>query len=237
MNCKLTWLGQAGFILKTDNGSMAIDPYCGTPPDGSRRLYESIVPKQGIKVDFAISSHSHYDHFDIDTYRDYVLPKTIMGPKSCMKMLQASDLKNSVNGIELDVGDCVEQNGFKVTAVYANHDRDSIGAIVECGGITVYFSGDTLFDMRLFRIKKFEPDVVCICINGKLGNMNYFEAATYCDILRPKVAIPMHYDLIEHNTENPQNFVKSLNGINKDIKSFIPEKGVEYDVHELLNKK
>jgi L-ascorbate 6-phosphate lactonase len=73
------------------------------------------------------------------------------------------------------------------------------------------------------------PDVAFICINGKLGNMNYSEAALYADILRAKTAVPTHYDTIENNTENPENFINALSRLAPDTKGVILTRGVEVD--------
>lgn len=234
MDLKMMWIGQAGFIIKTKEGSFAVDPYCGVPPDGSRRLYDPVIPKGETEVDFVISTHSHWDHFDITTYRDYVIPKALIGPRSCIKMLNQSEIRNHVEGIEIDIRDSIKRRGFTVTAVYANHDRDSIGVVVDCNGLSLYFSGDTLFDLRLLSIKNYKPDIMCVCINGKFGNMSYYEAAVLCSMVKPRLAIPTHYDMIEHNTENPRNFVNALKNLDKDINVFVPEKGIEYDVSMLL---
>ena len=64
--------------------------------------------------------------------------------------------------------------------------------------------------------------------------MSYYEAAVLCSMVKPRLAIPTHYDMIEHNTENPRNFVNALKNLDKDINVFVPEKGIEYDVSMLL---
>ncbi|MDR1205340.1 MAG: MBL fold metallo-hydrolase, partial [Peptococcaceae bacterium] len=168
---RIIWLGQAGFVLQSGGGALAVDPYCGQPPDGSVRLYDPIVPKGWKEVDIAVSTHDHWDHFDVQTYEEYVIPKAIAGPGSCMKRLRASALKDKTEAIPLDCGDTVDRCGFRLTAVYASHDRDSIGVLVECEGATLYFSGDTLFVPMLLMMNRFKPDIAFICINGKMGNM------------------------------------------------------------------
>jgi L-ascorbate 6-phosphate lactonase len=233
----IIWLGQAGFVFKSAQGSMAIDPYCGQPPDGSIRLYEPIIPKNWITVDFSVSTHDHWDHFDTATYVDYVLPKAIAGPSSVIKLLKKSPLNGKVESIPFDTGDTFERCGFKVKAAYAVHDRDSIGVLVELDGLKLYFSGDTLFSSMLMMYNNFKPDVMFVCINGKLGNMSYFEAAQYCKLLDTKTAVPMHYDLIQHNTENPESFTKILPVLSPQTKGVIIEKGIEYKIEDIFNGK
>ena len=57
-------------------------------------------------------------------------------------MLNQSEIE-SCGRIEIDIRDSIKQRGYS-SVVYANHDRDSIGAVVDCNGLSLYFSGDTL---------------------------------------------------------------------------------------------
>ena len=80
-----------------------------------------------------------------------------------------------------------------------------------------------------------KPDITFICINGKLGNMNFREAAIYCRIIQTKIGVPTHYDMILHNTENPQQFVLALADYAPEVVPFIMERGCEYDIQDLLS--
>ena len=235
MSVKITWIGQAGFILKSSGASISVDPFCGQPKDSSKRLYETDIVKGSVHVDAVVSTHPHWDHFDPETYRDFILPGVIIGPTSCMKALKNSDLAGKVPGLTLNIGESTTVGDMTITATVAEHDADSIGVVVECEGKKFYFSGDTLFTSRLLmRNSRMAPDIAFICINGKLGNMNYMEASLYSDVLRAKVAVPTHYDTIENNTENPENFISGLSRLAPDTKGLILQRGVEYDAAELL---
>lgn len=45
-----------------------------------------------------------------------------------------------------------------------------------------------------------------VCINGKLGNMSVTEAVRLANIIKPKVAVPNHYDMFLSNSEDPHKF-------------------------------
>ena len=77
MDLKMMWIGQAGFIIKTKEGSL-LWIRCGV--HGRSRDCMSGYTKGETEVDFVISTHSHWDHFDITTYRD--CPKALIGPRS-----------------------------------------------------------------------------------------------------------------------------------------------------------
>lgn len=233
MSATITWLGQAGFILKTNGGTVAIDPFCGTAKGISERMYPNDIEKDSIHVDLVLTTHAHWDHFDADTYRDFVIPKEIAGPGTCMAALEKSGL--DIPGTPLNRGGSLDRCGLHITATFADHDVDSVGYIVEFEGKKLYFSGDTLFTTRTITSNAgMAPDLTFICINGKLGNMNYFEAASYCKLLGTKNAVPMHYDMIRHNTENPQEFVNAAARVAPSVHPHVLERRKEYDLADLL---
>ena len=112
----------------------------------------------------------------------------------------------------LPVGQTMTVGDITLIAVYANHTADAFGLIVKAEGKTLYFSGDTLFDEKLFEISAFHPDYTFICINGKLGNMNVEEAILTATKIGAPVNIPTHYGMFASNTEDPHKFVDHIPG-------------------------
>ena len=233
MAATIIWLGQGGYLVKTEHGAFAIDPFCGSAKGNAERLYPPFLEKGSTTVDMVLTTHDHWDHFDPETYRDYIIPRVVVGPGSCMKALKASGLP--VEGIQLNRGDILERSGFRIIATTADHTPDSVGYLVDFDRIKLYFTGDTLLTVKtLLPNINMAPDITFICINGKLGNMNYSEAASYCKAIGTKIAVPNHYDLIRHNTENPKEFTDSLAHTAPEIKSFVMEKKVEYRLDTIL---
>ncbi len=235
MSATIMWIGQAGFILKTEKGALSVDPFCGEAKGNSERIYPPFIKKGSVHVDLVLTTHAHWDHFDPVTYEEYVIPDTIVGPGTCMAALEKSGL--AIPGVRLDRGETLERCGFRITATTADHDVDSVGYLVSCDGVKLYFSGDALFTTKtIVPNVGMAPDVAFICINGKLGNMNYMEAASYCRILGAKVGVPTHYDLIRHNTENPKEFTDALARVAPEVRGFVMERGREYQMEEILNQ-
>lgn len=94
--------------------------------------------------------------------------------------------------------------------------------IVRAEDKTFYFSGDTLYNERLFDIAKYSPKVTFICINGKLGNMNAEEALVTAKKIGARLNVPNHYDMFASNSENPHLFADNIDG------GFIMEFDLEY---------
>jgi len=233
VDMKITWLGQAGYLIVSQNASMIIDPYFtdSIAGDGFVRLYPPDFAKGELKVDIALSTHNHGDHLDVETLRDYVDFKRFYGPGSCVEALKKANFAENRLNI-FDRGDCVVYGDFRFTGVFADHTSDSIGYVVECEGKRLYFSGDTVMNKRLYAISWHKPDIMFVCINGKFGNMNWSEAVSFTKVLGVKTAIPMHYDMFGINMENPKLFTDSF--IDTEIHSVTLERAKEYDLSELV---
>lgn len=214
---------------------MCIDPYLSNSvfySDGFDRLVPIPVQPDKLNVDMILTTHDHMDHFDEETLKHTDFNKiSYAGPESCTEHFKLIGIRNE-KIITLNAGDSIDFNGADITAVYADHFKDSIGVIVRYNGITIYFTGDSLFNKKLLGVKDFNIDIIVTCINGKLGNMNYAEAAKLSKELEVKVGIPCHYGMFKENTEDPAKYEKELKG--SGIKYFETEINKDYDVNDII---
>jgi L-ascorbate metabolism protein UlaG (beta-lactamase superfamily) len=208
----IRWIGQSGYVLKTATTEIIIDPYLSDIVNkvaGRARLVEAPINPAAIRCDAVICTHDHLDHLDTDA--------VAMMPKN-MHFITTGEGKERLNGLGqthvtvLSVGQSMTVGDIQITAVYANHTVDAFGLIVKAEGKTLYFSGDTLFDEKLFEISQFQPDYTFICINGKLGNMNVEEAILTATKIGAPVNIPTHYGMFASNTEDPHKFADHIPG-------------------------
>ena len=222
----IRFLGQSGYVLKTENCKIIIDPYLSDSVNrvaGRPRILPIPVKPKDISCDAVICTHDHLDHLDPDTaieIESNQLFITTNGGKEKLKSL------GKENVIAINEGESVNVGDFEITAVFADHTVEAFGLIVRVEGKTLYFSGDTLYNERLFEIAKYSPDVTFICINGKLGNMNVEEALTTAREIGAKINVPNHYDMFASNSENPHLFADYIDG------GMIMEFNVEYQIHE-----
>ena len=226
---KIRWIGQSGYILNDGKTEICIDPYLSNVVDRiakrGRMVKAPFLPEK-LKSDVIICTHNHLDHVDIDA-----IP---LMKKENMLFLAPSDAKNQLVecGVtkfkEFDEGATEKIGDFEFTAVFADHTVPAIGVIVKHSRITMYFSGDTEYNEKLEELAKYNIDIMFICINGKLGNMNVDEAVKLTKIINPKVGIPTHYGMFESNTENPENYTSKLDC------GFEMKHNTEYDVLEVL---
>jgi L-ascorbate metabolism protein UlaG (beta-lactamase superfamily) len=101
--------------------------------------------------------------------------------------------------------------------VFAEHGGDAVGYVFGVGSagrpLRVYLTGDTLYDPRLVSETTRGADVLCVCINGRMGNMGSEEAARLAGELGATVVVPMHYGVMPHNDADPQVFVAALRAL------------------------
>jgi L-ascorbate metabolism protein UlaG (beta-lactamase superfamily) len=122
-------------------------------------------------------------------------------------------------------GEGWEHRDLRLETTFANHTQDSLGFIFNLADNRIYFTGDTLFSPELAQDKG-ELDLLSVCINGKLGNMNLQEAARLTAQLQPRQVLPMHWGLFAENTLDPLEFVRLVEKEATRSQVLIPEPGV-----------
>lgn len=226
---KIKWIGQSGYILNDGKTEICIDPYLSDVVNrvaNRQRMVEAPILPEELKSDVVICTHNHIDHVDIDA-----IP---LMKKENILFLAPTDAENQllecgvINYKAFDEGTIIKIGDFELKAVFADHTVPAVGVIVKHSGITMYFSGDTEYNEKLEKLKKYNIDVMFICINGKLGNMNVEEAVKLTKIINPKVGVPTHYGMFESNTENPENYTLNIEC------GFEMEYSKEYDISEVL---
>ena len=219
---KIRFLGQSGYLLESETTCILIDPYLSDSVNrvaGRPRLLPIPIKPSDISCDAVICTHDHLDHLDPDTVSqisDEQFFVTTNGGKE--KLLSLG--KQKVEALSLN--ESIQIGDMEVTAVFADHTVEAFGLIVRTEGKTLYFSGDTLFNEKLFDIAEYRPDVTFICINGRLGNMNVEEALITAKKIGAKCNVPNHYDMFASNSENPHLFADNIDG------GFIMEFDKEY---------
>jgi len=227
----IRWIGQSGYILSDGTTEICIDPYLSDVVDRiakrGRMVKAPFLPEE-LKSDVVICTHNHLDHVDIDA-----IP---LIKKENMLFLAPDDAKSTL--IEcgvmkykaFDEGTAVKIGDFELEAVFADHTVPAVGVIVKHNGITMYFSGDTEYNEKLEELRKYNIDIMFICINGKLGNMDVNDAIRLTRIINPKVGVPTHYGMFESNTEDPLKYTSKLDC------GFEMEYNKEYDIEEVLKR-
>lgn len=234
---KITWLGQGGFLIEINGIRMLIDPYLSDSLNakGLKRLFPVPVKLENLKPDIIFFTHDHADHFDEQT----ILPLAALYP-DCKAAGPVSVYEHYIRlGLKPDCftvfncGNVRRQGAISVKAVPAYHtDEYAVGIVISSRHKRIYISGDTLLDDRLIPAVKQHTgtgfDLMMICINGKLGNMNAIDALYVTSQLRPTIVIPMHYGLFAENTTDPEPFVNAVSKAGLQCLTMVPGQPVEF---------
>ena len=225
-------LGQAGFIIRSGGVTVVIDPYLSdsvgaVAPDFARAIPVPLAPGD-LKADVFIVTHDHLDHLDPDTVRAYryAAETSFVAPRLAARKLASLGIPAS-RITTIDSGVSADVSGVKVSGIYAiptSRDvLDSTGYLLEFPtGRSVYHSGDTAFSQLLLDAAP-RAEVLLVCINGKYGNLDVSEAVRLASAVTPRIAVPMHYDVMLLNSENPESFRYFLKASAPAIEVRIPK--------------
>ncbi len=233
MSFTVRWLGQGGFLFTLGEKTLVIDPYLSdsvAQTDHFRRMPPVPVSPEALRCDLVLCTHDHQDHLDPDTIDRTDLP-LYAGPGSCVRHFRALGIEES-RIRTLNAGDTLALGNARLTGLFARHTEDSIGALIDYQGLRLYVTGDTEYDERLLEVRKHRVDILFVCINGRLGNMNAQDAARAAAGIGCRLAVPMHYGMFAENTEDPAVFLEALQPAG--VPAFVMDFDREYDVPGLL---
>jgi len=219
------WLGQSGYIFKTPEGTLlAVDMYltdsCATVykhlgVDLSRRV-PILIPPEELDVDIYTCTHNHQDHTDPFTIRG-LRNKDVaqfIGPHPSCQVYRAEGVESgrivpAWPACEMEFRDITIRGTFALPT--DDTDLNHMGYVFQFGkGPRIYITGDTDYSELLASAAKHSPDLVITCINGGFNNLSHHEAALLVSKIKPKAAIPCHYDMFPDNAVDPRQFRASL---------------------------
>jgi L-ascorbate metabolism protein UlaG (beta-lactamase superfamily) len=202
MSGRITYVGHATVLIEDAGVRLLTDPLLHGGILHMRRR----VPLPQLELlrdlDAVLISHSHADHLDVKSLRMLEHPGTVVAPRGCAGILRRAGMQDVVG---LTPGDRCPVAGITVEAVPAEHDgrrnpfgRDlgAVGFLID-GSTRVYFAGDTdLYDEM--RALAGRVDVALLPIWGwgprlPPGHLNPESAARAVALIRPDVAIPIHW--------------------------------------------
>ena len=197
---ELTLYGQSTVLIRMSEVSMLTDPWWGQF-EFMRGVPIASNPELIEKLDLMLVSHNHIDHWSNPAIRlARKLGTTVVGSQKAVSRAEKHGLEDAV---ELKPGEEYEFGGIVINAVPAFHPfaKDAIGFVVE-GEKTLYFSGDTRCTPELEEaLGRFELDAALLqaaCSNypfiGKDG-MDLDSAARLAGAIKPKLVIPIHYQV------------------------------------------
>ncbi len=203
----VTFIGHSSFLVQVGGIAVLLDPIWSarcSPVQfaGPRRARPPGQPLEALPdVDLLLVSHNHYDHMDLGTLRHVQRrwhPPVATGLGNARHLAKAG-IRSAV---ELDWWDTTEIAGARVTYVPAQHfsartlyDRNRClwgGFVVEAGGASVYFAGDSGYCPHFAEIGARFPNIDVALLPIGAYEPRWFMRQQHVD---PGEAVQAHLDL------------------------------------------
>jgi len=198
---ELKWLGHSGFFIKNSR-VIYIDPY---------------NIKEGMeKADIIFITHSHYDHCSVADIEKIVQDGTkIVMTADCQSKITRFNVPIKMEIVEpdkeLDIGD------IKISVIpsynsdkhFHPKDENWVGYILKMNNLIIYHAGDTDLIPEMQKLTGYKQPgkefVALLPIGGRF-TMNPEEAAEAAKLIKPTLAIPMHYGSVVGTNEDAREF-------------------------------
>ena len=188
----ITWLGHDSFRIAAPEGVIYIDPW---------KL------RRAEPADLILITHEHHDHFSAEDVQKLLKPDTTIVTVAAV----AKQLKGNVRTVK--PGDTLTVTGVKIEVVPAYNPAKQfhpkaaghVGFIITAGGRRIYHAGDTDVIPEMANI---QTDVALLPVGGKF-TMTASEAAEAANLIKPKVAVPMHWGDIIGTRADAEAFKKA----------------------------
>jgi L-ascorbate metabolism protein UlaG (beta-lactamase superfamily) len=197
---RITWVGHSTVLIDLDGVRLLTDPVLRARMTHLRRV-APVDPSALRSIDTILVSHVHYDHLDLPSLDRLGRSVPVVVPRGAGPLLRRRRFERV---LEVEAGDEVAIGTVTVTATHAEHRADrgpfgtkaaSLGFVVS-GSARAYFAGDTdLFD-GMTSLGALDCALIPIWGWGPAageGHLDPRKAAQALTMLRPAVAIPVHW--------------------------------------------
>ena len=220
---QIKFIAQSGFIIKTEDSKIiTIDLW---PDNPINPVDFDDIPK----TDYVFCTHDHTDHG---------LPAAIkLAKRDDSIFISNYDIMQEVhmNGVEKiapgSIGGWYKVGDIEIQQVHAEHSSAiglAIGFLIKVDNKIIYHMGDTGYFSTLKDIgEMYDIDLLMVPI-GSRYTMGPYEASFAVRDLKPKVAIPIHYNTSDKIKQDPEDFVKAVKGIKSDTEVKVLKPGEEF---------
>ena len=168
------------------------------------------IEKETHDADYIFITHSHYDHFDIDSINKIKNDNTII------IIPDDNDIKSKLDNYHVvlpntsyNINNLVFETipSYNINKRFHPKDNNWLGYLVTIDNEKYYIMGDTDITDEAKLVK---CDYLFIPIGGTY-TMDYKEAAELTNIIKPKIVFPIHFGSIVGDKEDYYKFKELIN--------------------------
>jgi len=210
---KIKWLGHSGFLINNSK-TIYIDPY--NIKDNSK------------KADLILITHSHYDHCSVADINKIIKEDTkVVITADCQSKITKFNLPIQMRIIE--PGQELNYNGIKIF-IFPSYNIDKpfhpkdemwVGYLIKMNELLIYHAGDTDIIPEMQKLTGYNKKVIALLPIGGRFTMSAEEASEAAKIIKPFIAIPMHYGSVIGTKDDA-----------KEFKELCEEKGIRVEILE-----
>ena len=165
-------------------------------------------------ADIIFITHDHYDHYSEEDIDKVINENTtiIIPDELLTKLLRKGINKNAIITVEPNKNYMVQGIKFETISAYNTnktfHPKENgwVGYIIIINGIRYYIAGDTDITEENKQVK---CDVAFVPVGGTY-TMDFKEASSLINEIKPKIAIPIHYGSIVGTEQDAIDFIRLL---------------------------
>lgn len=200
--------------------NISINCHSSIKINGEKVIYVDPYKIKGINndADLIFITHEHYDHYSIEDINKikksntrFIVPKSMKNRLIIDRISESDiisvDVKNKYN---IDDIEFETIPAYNINKNFHPKNNNWVGYIININNIKYYIAGDTDMTEEAINVK---CDIAFVPIGGTY-TMDYKEAATLTNKIKPKYAIPIHYGLIVGKYEYA---IKYSNLLDKEI--------------------
>lgn len=191
MGVSIEYLGHSGFLIDDGQHCLAIDPFLSGNPLATRKPLN-------VACSFVAVTHGHEDHFGDAREIAEANGATVYASWEICNFLQANghtlvEPGNPGGRIETPFGWIAFTQAFHSSSFRGQYMGQPMGIVANIGGVTIHHLGDTgiFSDLRLLG-EIYRPDVAMIPVGDRF-TMGPKLGAMAAEMIRPRIAIPIHY--------------------------------------------
>lgn len=203
----IKYLGHSAFeiVLTGLDGAektILIDPWIENPNSPVK-----VSDYKNKKIDYVFVTHDHGDHLGNAIEIAKATGAKIVGIFEIALYAQ----EQGVKAVDGNIGGRLKIDDLFVVLTPAYHSSSRgapTGIVVGGRDVTIYHAGDTGLFMEMALIGElYQPDVALLPIGGHY-TMGVKEAVKAVQLIRPRIAVPMHYNTFPPIRADPMEFKK-----------------------------
>lgn len=225
---ELQYLGHSFFKLAFPHTSVLIDPFINNTNTESsfQRLVEChpLAEEELNDVSVILVSHEHFDHFDKKAIESIAEKNnaTVVSHESVLKELNLPKRLFC----PISTGEKIELRKLSIEGITAHHPNSffPLGFLIDSGKERIYHAGDTDLIDEFDEIK---ADIALLPIGGTF-TMDLVDAVKATKCIKPKIAVPMHYNTFPMIKADPSEFKQKIEKSLLETKPLIMKVGEKF---------